>query len=74
MVGIFSLITGRAGPSGFGSASTAEKVTEGINGSNLTAIITGIFHFTSNLLLLLYDSKVQVMKVVQMQEEQVGLV
>ncbi|TKY52822.1 Short-chain dehydrogenase TIC 32 [Spatholobus suberectus] len=41
MVGIFSLVTGRPGPSGFGSASTAEQVTEGIDASNLTAIITG---------------------------------
>ncbi|KAL4354235.1 hypothetical protein GQ457_06G007670 [Hibiscus cannabinus] len=41
MVGIISLVTGRPGPSGFGSASTAEEVTQGINGSNLTAIITG---------------------------------
>lgn len=41
MVGIFSLVTGRPGPSGFGSASTAEHVTEGIDASNLTAIITG---------------------------------
>ncbi|XP_054801200.1 short-chain dehydrogenase TIC 32 B, chloroplastic-like [Prosopis cineraria] len=41
MVGIMSLITGWPGPSGFGSASTAEKVTEGIDASNLTAIITG---------------------------------
>ncbi|KAJ1387244.1 Short-chain dehydrogenase/reductase SDR [Sesbania bispinosa] len=30
-----------AGASGFGSASTAEQVTEGIDASNLTAIITG---------------------------------
>ncbi|CAN4116118.1 unnamed protein product [Withania somnifera] len=35
------LITGRPGPSGFGSASTAEQVTHGIDGSNLTAIVTG---------------------------------
>ncbi|XVF55316.1 hypothetical protein PTKIN_Ptkin06aG0027400 [Pterospermum kingtungense] len=41
MVGIISLVTGRAGPSGFGSASTAEEVTQGIDGTNLTAIITG---------------------------------
>ncbi|KAK6290426.1 hypothetical protein POUND7_001967 [Theobroma cacao] len=41
MVGIFSLVTGWPGRSGFGSASTAEEVTEGIDGSNLTAIITG---------------------------------
>ncbi|XVF08059.1 hypothetical protein REPUB_Repub06bG0193000 [Reevesia pubescens] len=41
MVGIFSLVTGWPGESGFGSASTAEEVTEGIDGTNLTAIITG---------------------------------
>lgn len=41
MMGIFSLVTGWPGPSGFGSASTAEQVTEGVDGSNLTAIITG---------------------------------
>ncbi|GLT79235.1 hypothetical protein SLA2020_507290 [Shorea laevis] len=41
MVDIFSLVTGWPGPSGFGSASTAEQVTEGVDGSNLTAIITG---------------------------------
>ncbi|XP_077213240.1 NAD(P)-binding Rossmann-fold superfamily protein [Tasmannia lanceolata] len=40
-MGIFSLITGIPGPSGFGSASTAEQVTEGIDASNLTAIVTG---------------------------------
>ncbi|RVW98714.1 Short-chain dehydrogenase TIC 32, chloroplastic [Vitis vinifera] len=40
-MGIFSLITGRPGPSGFGSASTAEQVTEGVDASNLTAIVTG---------------------------------
>jgi len=43
MVGIFSLVTGMAGPSGFGSSTTAEQVTEGIDASNLTAIITGFF-------------------------------
>ncbi|KAK4392228.1 Short-chain dehydrogenase B, chloroplastic [Sesamum angolense] len=37
---MFRLITGRAGPSGFGSASTAEQVTQGIDAANLTAIIT----------------------------------
>ncbi|XP_041026316.1 short-chain dehydrogenase TIC 32 B, chloroplastic-like isoform X2 [Juglans microcarpa x Juglans regia] len=40
-MGIFSLMTGRAGPSGFGSASTAEQVTQGIDAANLTAIVTG---------------------------------
>lgn len=34
-------IIGRPGPSGFGSATTAEQVTDGIDGSNLTAIVTG---------------------------------
>ncbi|KAL7133816.1 hypothetical protein ABFS83_12G165300 [Erythranthe nasuta] len=38
---MFRLITGIAGPSGFGSASTAEQVTHGIDASNFTAIITG---------------------------------
>ncbi|XP_021819059.1 short-chain dehydrogenase TIC 32, chloroplastic-like [Prunus avium] len=40
-MGIFALVTGRPGPSGFGSASTAEQVTEGVDASNLTAIVTG---------------------------------
>lgn len=31
----------RAGPSGFGSSSTAEEVTEGIDASHLTVIVTG---------------------------------
>ncbi|KAL3628611.1 hypothetical protein CASFOL_027657 [Castilleja foliolosa] len=35
------MMTGKAGRSGFGSASTAEQVTQGIDASNLTAIITG---------------------------------
>lgn len=34
-------MTGMAGPSGFGSASTAEQVTEGIDATNLTVIVTG---------------------------------
>ncbi|PKA56380.1 Short-chain dehydrogenase TIC 32, chloroplastic [Apostasia shenzhenica] len=41
MVGIFSLVTGWPGQSGYGSASTAEQVTAGIDASNLTAVITG---------------------------------
>ncbi|KAH7515092.1 short-chain dehydrogenase TIC 32 B, chloroplastic [Ziziphus jujuba] len=40
-MGIISLVTGRPGQSGFGSASTAEQVTEGIDATNLTAIVTG---------------------------------
>ncbi|XP_031275964.1 short-chain dehydrogenase TIC 32, chloroplastic-like isoform X3 [Pistacia vera] len=40
-MGIFSLITGRPGSSGFGSASTAEQVTYGIDATHLTVIITG---------------------------------
>ncbi|GAA0164385.1 dehydrogenase [Lithospermum erythrorhizon] len=35
------LITGIPGPSGFGSASTAEQVTQGIDASHLTVVITG---------------------------------
>ncbi|OAY43552.1 short-chain dehydrogenase TIC 32 B, chloroplastic [Manihot esculenta] len=41
MSSILSLVTGWPGPSGFGSASSAEQVTEGIDASHLTAIITG---------------------------------
>lgn len=40
-MGIISLMTGMAGASGFGSASTAEQVTDGIDASNLTVIVTG---------------------------------
>ncbi|KAJ0476528.1 putative very-long-chain 3-oxoacyl-CoA reductase [Helianthus annuus] len=40
-MGIISLITGWPGPSGFGSATTAEQVTEGIDASHLTVVITG---------------------------------
>ncbi|MBA0683554.1 hypothetical protein Goari_025202 [Gossypium aridum] len=32
---------GRKGPSGFSSSSTAEEVTQGIDGTGLTAIVTG---------------------------------
>lgn len=42
-MGILALMTGWAGPSGFGSATTAEQVTQGINASGLTAIVTGEF-------------------------------
>lgn len=31
------------GPSGFSACSTAEEVTQGIDGAGLTAIVTGIF-------------------------------
>jgi len=40
-MGILSLITGKAGASGFGSASTAEQVTDGVDASRLTVVITG---------------------------------
>lgn len=40
-MGIISLITGWPGPSGFGSATTAEQVTAGIDATDLTVIITG---------------------------------
>ncbi|GMI96501.1 hypothetical protein like AT2G37540 [Hibiscus trionum] len=38
---MFRLISGCAGRNGFGSASTAEQVTQGIDGTNFTAIVTG---------------------------------
>uniref|UniRef100_A0A803N7K3 Short-chain dehydrogenase TIC 32, chloroplastic n=1 Tax=Chenopodium quinoa TaxID=63459 RepID=A0A803N7K3_CHEQI len=41
MVNFFTLVTGYPGASGYGSATTAEQVTEGIDASNLTAIVTG---------------------------------
>ncbi|KMZ56616.1 Retinol dehydrogenase [Zostera marina] len=41
MVGIFTLVTGLRGSSGFGSASTAEEVTKAVDASNITAIVTG---------------------------------
>ncbi|KAH0931019.1 hypothetical protein HID58_008136 [Brassica napus] len=40
-MGLYSLITGRRGPSGFGSATSAEEVTQRIDATHLTAIITG---------------------------------
>ncbi|PKI62098.1 hypothetical protein CRG98_017471 [Punica granatum] len=40
-MGIFTLMTGRAGPSGYGSATTAEQVTQGADASGLNAIVTG---------------------------------
>ncbi|GKC04170.1 hypothetical protein Tco_0995780, partial [Tanacetum coccineum] len=39
-MGILSLISGRPGPSGFGSASTAEQVSAFVDASHLTLIIT----------------------------------
>lgn len=41
---------GKKGPSGFSSSSTAEEVTEGIDGSGLTAIVTGIFFLSLSVL------------------------
>ncbi|XP_074271244.1 short-chain dehydrogenase TIC 32 B, chloroplastic-like [Silene latifolia] len=41
MVNMFTLITGYPGPTGFGSSSTAEQVTQGVDASRLTAIVTG---------------------------------
>ncbi|KAJ4891836.1 NAD(P)-binding Rossmann-fold superfamily protein [Raphanus sativus] len=38
---IYGMVTGKAGKSGFGSASTAEDVTHSIDAKHLTAIITG---------------------------------
>ena len=42
----------RKGASGFSASSTAEEVTEGIDGSGLTAIVTG--HIPSGFFLLLF--------------------
>lgn len=40
-MGICYSMTGIRGPSGFGSASSAEQVTHGIDATNITAIVTG---------------------------------
>ncbi|CAN8284909.1 unnamed protein product [Cochlearia groenlandica] len=40
-MGIYGMVTGKAGKSGFGSASTAEDVTNSIDANHLTAIVTG---------------------------------
>ncbi|KAG6518630.1 hypothetical protein ZIOFF_022110 [Zingiber officinale] len=42
MASYFREATGIPGPSGFGSATTAEQVTEGIDASGLTVIITAL--------------------------------
>lgn len=55
------MITGRPGPSGFGSATTAEQVTEGIDGSNLTPTVTGFKFILIHVyfdLLYAYSSRV----------------
>lgn len=41
-VSLLALIKGKRGPSGFGYASTAEEVTEGLDLSGKTVLITGI--------------------------------
>lgn len=41
MLAMWRYLRGTPGPSGFGSASTAEDVTEGLNLKDLTAIVTG---------------------------------
>lgn len=38
-----SYLRGTPGPSGFGSTSTAEDVTKGLDLHNYTAIVTGIY-------------------------------
>jgi len=45
VMGLWSWPWGRQGPSGFGSASTAEEVTAGVDATNLTAIVTGLHLF-----------------------------
>ncbi|KAH9325615.1 hypothetical protein KI387_005793, partial [Taxus chinensis] len=40
-MGLVELVTGWRGGSGFGSSSTAEEVSQGIDASKLTAIVTG---------------------------------
>ena len=40
---------GGKGPSGFSKSSTAEEVTHGIDGTALTAIVTGPYFYLSSL-------------------------
>ncbi|KAJ7541110.1 hypothetical protein O6H91_10G046600 [Diphasiastrum complanatum] len=40
-MGFISLVTGKPGASGFGSSSTAEDVTNGLDATQITAIVTG---------------------------------
>jgi hypothetical protein len=47
-MGILSLITGKPGASGFGSASTAEQVTDGVDASALTVLVTGKTNIPTN--------------------------
>lgn len=50
-MGIYGMVTGKPGKSGFGSASTAEDVTHSIDANHLTAIITGsLFFFSLHLI------------------------
>jgi hypothetical protein len=44
----------RKGPSGFSWSSTAEDVTEGIDGTGLTAIVTGACLLPSNFYYFLF--------------------
>ena len=44
-----SYLKGTPGPSGFGSASTAEDVTAGLDLHNYTAIVTGFSFISSRL-------------------------
>jgi hypothetical protein len=60
MMGLLSLITGRLGPSGFGLASIAEEVTEGIGASNLTATVTVTGTATFFLLFYCKSIKIQI--------------
>ena len=57
IVSMLRLVTGRSGKSGFGSASTAEDVTHGIDVTNLTASITGLIFISLsfNLFCFIFD-------------------
>ena len=56
----------RKGPSGFSASSTAEEVTQGIDGTGLTAIVTGhnpsglIFFFLLLLLIIILGKKSEI--------------
>jgi hypothetical protein len=59
-MGLWGWPWGRRGPSGFGSASTAEEVTAGVDASNLTAIVTGLVSPPLSSFLLQHTAAVMV--------------
>lgn len=47
---------GWKGPSGFSASSTADQVTHGIDGTSLTAIVTGFFSYYYLFVFLVHEN------------------